>query len=502
MTVGPMKPVSWHRDMLPAFLWLAAMLGRRSDWRAAYRALDVVDRFVPDGERFVDGRLSTFAFVPEDQREAARAALAGEAPHALPSALGAALSFYPDCPALWLYEDRATDRIPREEALGLLRSLIVEHADKTSVASTRVRMAAISRRVTHGKLSHSGVGALALVPRYPDRLSGEEQRQVESTMRAAWNAMFGSEVERWPQVLEWPRAFWIRGRDLVPCETRIDRNEDSPDEQDGPLDPEPLMRVSEMRAILTALDALGAELSELERDLSVDPGVDESNAVLLGLASRLYRLLYAIAERPSAWVPDTAALLLRPIVDTRILCGWLLHRNDPSLFAAYQEHGRGRLKLLREHVREDAGDSPDEGARELLEHFDRRVNLEVDEMFQPVNLGAFTKASQRDMAIEAGLKREYDLSYAPLSSANHGEWPAVRENDTVLCVEPLHGAHRLGRFARPSRAVQPEPVLTALHLVRGGISEVFDHYGRDVRASFEPVRQALEHAVYEQGNAD
>jgi hypothetical protein len=35
-----------------------------------------------------------------------------------------------------------------------------------------------------------------------------------------------------------------------------------------------------------------------------------------------------------------------------------------------------------------------------------------------VNLDAFTDASQRDMAIEAGLKLEYDLSYAPLSSAN------------------------------------------------------------------------------------
>jgi hypothetical protein len=33
------------------------------------------------------------------------------------------------------------------------------------------------------------------------------------------------------------------------------------------------------------------------------------------------------------------------------------------------------LKLLHEHIKEDLGDDPPESAREMLEHFDRRVNL-------------------------------------------------------------------------------------------------------------------------------
>jgi hypothetical protein len=58
------------------------------------------------------------------------------------------------------------------------------------------------------------------------------------------------------------------------------------------------------------------------------------------------------------------------------------------------------------------------------------------------------------MAIEAGLKREYDLSYAPLSSANHGDWPAVRDVDMTPCAEPLHRAHRVGSFGPPSRTLR------------------------------------------------
>ena len=94
-------------------------------------------------------------------------------------------------------------------------------------------------------------------------------------------------------------------------------------------------------------------------------------------------------------------------MDARILSGWLIAKNDPALFEAYRSFGPGRLKLLHEHIKDDLGDDPPESAREMLEHFDRRVNLEREDWSQSVNLGAFTDASQRDMAIEAGLKREF-----------------------------------------------------------------------------------------------
>lgn len=489
---------SWHREMLPDFLWIALILGRRSDWRAVYSALDVVDRFVPEGPRFADGRLTTFALVPEGRRPAARAALEREAPHAFPEAFGHALGLYPACPARWLYEDwLATHKSDPERGLPLLRSLVADHTDRFGVQETRLRMAAFSRRVTHGKMSHPGTGVFKLFPRYPNALTESEQRQVESVLRATWLAFFGHEAENYPDVLQWPRDFWRRNRELVGCEVPYEREEIEMPEEDGPLDPEPLMHASEMTRLLQSLDRLGDELRELQVESMSDPDSDESSAVLLGLASRMYRLLYALVERPSAWAPEVAGLHLRPLVDTRILVGWLVTRNDPEIFAAYREYGLGRLKLLREHIKSDLGDDLDDTARDMLEYLDRRVNLERDELFQPVNLGSFAGVSPRDMAMEADLKREYDLSYAPLSSDNHGEWPSVRENDTIVCREALHGNHRVGAFAAPSRTLGPQPVVMALDLARDGISQVFKHYGMDVVERFDAVEVAFRDAAYE-----
>lgn len=501
MQVAPLHEHTWHDEMLPDFLWIAFMLGRRSAWRDVYSAMDVVDRFVPEGPRFADGRLSMFALVPQSDRAEARAALQREAPHALPQQFGHALGLYPSCPALWLYEDWLAKHEPDPDVgIPLLRTLIGDHADKAGTPSTRLRMAAFSRRVTHGKLSHPGTGVWELFPRYPDGLNASEQAQVESALRASWLAMFSQDVNEHPEILIWPRDFWLRNRELVTCDVRYERKEREMPAEDGPVDPEPLMQVSEIEAMLMALDDLGDQLRSIQQEVLSDPKADEPNAVLLGLASRMYRLLYGLLERPSAWTPDAAGLHIRPLVDTRILVGWLVTRNDPEIFAAYREHGLGRLKLLRDHIKADLGDNLDDETQEMLERLDRRVNLERDEWVQPVNLGSFADVTTRTMAIEAGLKREYDLSYAPLSSYNHGEWPAVRENDTTICAEPLHRNHRVGAFRAPPRTLNASPALAAMDLAKDGIVQVFAHYGRDVAPSFVALQEALHKAMYDEAD--
>lgn len=197
MQFDNMKAVSWHREMLPDFLWIALMMGRRSDWGAVYRPLNVVDRFVPDGDRIADGRLSSFAAVPEADRDAARQALRDETPHALPTALGHALGLFPTCPAAWLFANTAEYRDPDPTVgLPLVRSFIQDNADKAGVRSTRLRMAAISRMVTHGRLAHSGDSFMQLVPKYPSGLTEADQRVVESMMRAMWGTLFVVETDR------------------------------------------------------------------------------------------------------------------------------------------------------------------------------------------------------------------------------------------------------------------------------------------------------------------
>lgn len=497
-TVGDrLQLIGWHRDMLPDYLWIAFLLGRRSDWLAVRSAMDVVDRFIPDGNRAADGRLSRFALVPEGKRAEARNALQREAPHALPSAFGHALGLYPTCPALWLYEDWLDLHEPDATVgIPLLRSLVADNADRAGVNSTRLRLAALARQAKHRKISFQRGSALELVPRYPHRLSTDEQGMLESVIRASWMSWASADELDDADARKWPEEFWAQSRKLVSCQiSPVEREDLMMPEGDGEIDPEPLMRLSNMQSMLAALDQIGNELRAIQLDVVKDPTADEPNAVLLGWASRLFRLLYAFLERPSAWVTEIAYLHLRPIVDGRIVVGWLIVRNDPEVFAAYREHGLGRLKLLREHIKNDLGEDPGDDAVALLRSLDARVNLETDEMFQSVNLGSYADVSPREMAEEAGLKREYDISYAPLSSANHGEWPALRDSDTELCSEPLHGGHRIGAFSSPSHQLSDATAQAAVELARDGICEVFDFYERDVSGLFGPLEAALKKAL-------
>jgi hypothetical protein len=498
MQLDNLKTVSWHHEMLPDFLWIALMMGRRSDWRAVYAPLNVIDRFIPEGDRIADGRLSSFALVPAAHRAAAREAIRNETPYALPTALAHALGLFPTCPAAWLFAE-PLERSNPDPAIGLplLRSLVEDNADKAGVRSTRLRMAAISRLVTHRKLTHSGDSFMQMVPEYPNGLSERDQRTVESMMRAMWGSLYGHEVERDPSALDWAREFWHRSRDLVPCEFRVNESDIPVSEDgDGLVDPEPMIQLSELRALLSAARALGDKLRDAQLAGFSAPDADHATAVLFGMASRMYRLLVDFLDRPSSWAPATASFYVRPLVETRIVSAWLSRKNDPSLIAAYREHGLGNLKLLRDHIKADFGEDRDDDAREFLEYLDRRVNLELEEWAQPVNVGAFSDTTIRKMAIECDLKRIYDLSFAPMSSENHGEWPSVRDNDTTVCTEPLHGGHRVGAFVGSSHTIGPQAVASALQIAEEGIVAIFSHHGIDVSPEFAAVWEAFNAAMY------
>lgn len=498
MQYDNLKTVAWHRDMLPDFLWIAVMLGRRSEWRAVYRPLDVIDRFVPEGRRIADGRLSSFALVPEADRIAARKAIQRETPHAIPSALSHALALFPTCPASWLFVggDQSFEPDP-SIGIPLLQSVIEDNMDKSGMRSTRLRMAAISRMVTHGKFMYSVGSVMEMAPKYPNNLSEREQRMVESMMRATWGSMHGIEVSEDSSSLDWARGFWRRGRELAPCRFHVDVSENPmTDEGDGPLDPEPVLQLSEIRTLLDAARALGDKLRDAQLTAYTAPEADDATAVLFGMASRMYRLVLDFLDRPSAWSPATASFYVRPLVETRIVSAWLSRRNDPALFEAYKEHGLGNLKLLRDHIKVDFGDNPDDDARQFLEYLDHRVNLELAEWAQPVNVGAFSDTTIRKMAIECDLKRLYDLSFVPMSSENHGEWPSVRDGDTVICDEPIHGGHRIGAFQASERTIGPQAIGSALQIAEEGIVAIFGRYGIDVSGDFAPVWAAFDAAMY------
>jgi hypothetical protein len=104
--------------------------------------------------------------------------------------------------------------------------------------------------------------------------------------------------------------------------------------------------------------------------------------------------------------------------------------------------------------------------------------------------------------MECDLKRLYDLSFAPMSSENHGEWPSVRDHDASLCREPLHGVHRVGAFVGSSRTIGPQAVASALQIAEDGIVAIFGHYGINVADEFATVWKTFNDAIYADGGQD
>ena len=99
----------WRKKRVPDMLWLSAMVDvHAGDWQAAHRPLDALHPFVPASETYwMDGRLTTFSLVPPAARAAARRALVEAAPESLVPEFGQALSFFPNSPGAWLFEDWA-----------------------------------------------------------------------------------------------------------------------------------------------------------------------------------------------------------------------------------------------------------------------------------------------------------------------------------------------------------------------------------------------------------
>ena len=106
----------------------------------------------------------------------------------------------------------------------------------------------------------------------------------------------------------------------------------------------------------------------------------------------------------------------------------------------------GRLKLLLLHTEQyiESLDEVPQHLEEYLAHLELEVNADLSEEFQEISLATtFSDESARKMAIEVGLKDDYDFVFAPASGSTHGDWVALDRYALVRCRNPLHLWHRI-----------------------------------------------------------
>jgi hypothetical protein len=513
---GGVYLTDWPVDHLPELLWIAAMQHEyEHPTTSANAVLDVLDRFV-DGDDIVDGRISSFAFVPESRRADARAALRraarDETAPALPDDLGHALTLYPECPALWLYADwQQQHHADPERGTGLLRRLLEANFSSGSESATHLRAVPLGRWAYHGKFrATKEVFDQMLWPRYPGGLDEDERNAAQAEMRAMYGALanpgLGAGGEREPT---WAAYFWRQSYRVSACDlsapqrASLDRlsgeRREETDESARDLESDiGSLRIELLRGWEQLAEALRTAQLRLEFDL-YEPTADE---VRLGLASRQMRLLRLMFSDPHLWVSSAGPHVLRSMVDVLITSRWLLLQNNAELYARYRLYGLGHTKLYKQHLEDhaDAFGTSDE-TDQLLRTLQDEIDVELGEEFVEIDLGAnFAGVTLRQMAEavdetasdtateDVALKSLYTLAYAPFSGESHGEWGSLARFDLRRCRNPLHRYHRLARFDVVMQTPQMSTLDFAIDVTERTVCAIFRHYGVDVQDDFDRLR--------------
>jgi hypothetical protein len=504
---GGLTSVSYVREFLPDLLWVATVLDGTSPWsRAVHEPLEVIKEVSPPRERdegekvplAVDGRISTFALVPEEDRAKVCSELSERTPWALPDELGHALSLYPDCPALWLFDLwKQTNSVDPEVGLRHLKQLIRRYGDREAPEAADIRMVPLIRLVMAGQL-HLPAELHADWWKYPDDLDDEGREMHRSGVRAMYN-IFGGQMAP-DGSAEWAEGFWRQNWKISACEREtasLSFDEDDDAVEEAPPAGPPLSIEAVHSAWTGAVRELGAGLRERQMSASLDLWNPTPDEVRLGLASRQVRLLFELLDDPNSWLSSGAAHVVRSMIDTRITTAWLLARDEEALYERFKDYGLGKGKLYKLHLEDfiaEHGASAD--LEELHEALDREVNAEILEEFQQIDLGGtFSGRSIREMAEEAALKPMYTLTYQPLSSEAHGEWGSLRRHDLDVCVNPLHRYHRVGAFASSGARGNLAFLQMAFDLTRATVTDVFDKYAIDVEDLFDGCLAAMNAAM-------
>ncbi|MEW6477168.1 MAG: DUF5677 domain-containing protein [Actinomycetota bacterium] len=476
LTVPNLSLSSWLKDALPDFLWLCAHIADHP-LRGMYlvtRALDVVDDVLKEHgtETSSWGRLTQFEGFPVEVRSPVLDALEGEGIYeqAFPEEFAHALGMYPDAPGRWLLDTwrRRGLSVDPEVAQRYLAPIIAESFHGQHLVPTRAKFVYIRGVVKAGRLHVPAESDMPeLLSRYPERLTEQERSKTEPAIRATFGAMLDldgdAEVRR-----EWCQRFWRSNWSLYSC-----ISPESPYLGGG----EPQDR-ADVAAVLAhfrdASEQLRRRLEEVALRIDPDLYTPDRYEVLTGIATRVIRLVEGAAGAPLLWTDEYGAMLMRSVVEAKILIRWLDHKADPRLYTRFKDYGRGRLKLLKLHAEEYADsleDVPDHLAR-YLEHLDAEVNADVWEEFQEISIDkTFSGVTARQMAIDVGLKSDYDFVFAPASGTTHGDWTALDRYALVRCRNPLHMWHRIPNF---DVAVLVDP--SVMQTVVAMADDVIDEY--------------------------
>lgn len=462
MTIPNTTLTYWLRDDLPDMLWLAMLCTKHKDvgMVMARKVFDMVERVLKEEygdmdnvpkDIFVNGKLTSFDTLPDKLRPKVVSGLKllGIYETVFPRTFAVALSRYNTvAPARWLWEYPEPAGGYQESELNTAEDLLKETIETAwsghNQVSTWAKIATTSALFSAGRIKLTKEIAddwASLLPRYPNNLSEDERKRVESSMRAMYISTTMLSKDSGSATLKWARQFWRANWKLYECETG---------------DTGETMTAGDQKTLLQFTKQLEKHVEQLSQEFyavasDTDPDLYDPSRheVLSGIVARMLRAVSAAVYNPHMWSMEHGSGVIRGLIEARIIFAWLVQKGDPNLYDKFKDYGRGHLKLLKLHLEEyqDKQSSPSPELAKLIENLGGLVNMDISEEFQNIRLDAnfAGNTNTRKMAEEVGLEDDYRFIFAPASAAAHGEWSAVDQFALEVCTNPLHKGHRLPR---------------------------------------------------------
>jgi hypothetical protein len=454
-----MKSVHWLQDGLPSFLWVAHHIVAEEDrydgisrvlgmLRHCDEWLDIDHAAEAEGRAFLDGTLQSFDTLSKDQQQQLLDAMIdfGGYGDVIREEFAHALGMYPTAPGAWLLRPWQEEglSIDPSKAERTLADLIDKCSHGQSDHSTACKVVYFARQLEFRRLRlpPSATWLADELSQYPKQGDDDFNRMCEATIRAMFGGIWGASQEQGER-LEWAKRFWRSNGALYVCR-RLERTPEA-----DLVDPE-----EARQTFREALDTFRADYDALNgrfrhRADTTDPDIysPARYEVLCGLTNRALRLSRALCSSPTLWESDYGLPLVRSILESLILIRWMAKKegDEPLIYDAFQEHGRGSLKLYKLHL-EEVVEKQEDPPEEMVKHLDAisaEVAQDVQEEFQNIYLHAFGKTNIRKMAADVGMKEQYDLVYSMASATAHGEWHSLDRYALTRCTNPLHRWHRI-----------------------------------------------------------
>ena len=279
---------------------------------------------------------------------------------------------------------------------------------------------------------------------YPHNYDQQKVRPVVRAMEGSMGALS-------PTDPKWAEDFWREAWEETPC-MGIIRDPEQP--KFGVVTPR--------RAIVEMHEKLNAHWEDTHSNTAVDPKHD----AVFGMA---FFALRTLDEMMGIGVGTgiLGRLGLRTILEVRVNLKYLLHRDNPELWAKWREYGAGQAKLNA--LKFDESVQPPQFID--LATIEGIASEDIWEEFLNVNLANWSGLDLRRLSERSGVKDVYDQHYSWTSSYAHGMWGAIRETSFQACANPLHRLHR-----RPERNPLLDTVEDAVLLVDEIIKDVSEAY--------------------------